>query len=59
MDAAVVLFASAAFSHFPLHHIEYFRVNDGFVIILDIVLRNLAFIDLCLFGQEVDGVGLL
>ena len=39
--------------------IEYFRVNDGFVIILDIVLRNLAFIDLCLFGQEVDGVGLL
>lgn len=26
--------------------IEYFRVNDGFVIILDIVLRNLAFIDL-------------
>lgn len=55
----MVLFASAAFSHFPLHHIEYFRVNDGFVIILDIVLRNLAFIDLCLFGQEVDGVGLL
>ena len=59
MDSAVVLFTLAALGHFPLNHLEYFRVDDGFMVILDIVLRDFAFIDLGLLGQEIDGVAFL
>ena len=59
MDSAVVLFALAAFCHFPLHHLEHFRVDDGFVVILDIVLRDFTLVDLGLLGQEIDGVAFL
>lgn len=56
MDSAVVLFALAALGHFPLHHLKHFRVDDGFMVILDVVLRDFAFVDL---GQEIDGVAFL
>lgn len=59
MDAAVVLFALAAIGHFPLHHLEHFRVDDGLVVILDIVLWDFALVDLGLLGQEIDGVAFL
>ena len=59
MDSAVVLFALAALGHFPLHHLEHFRVDDGFMVVLDIVLRDFAFVDLGLLGQEIDGVAFL
>ena len=53
MDSAVVLFALAAFGHFPLHHLEYFRVDDGFMVILDIVLRDFALIDLAATAESL------
>lgn len=59
MDSAVVLFALAALGHFPLHHFEHFRVDDGLVVILDIVLWDFALVDLGLLGQEIDGVAFL
>ena len=59
MDSAVVLFALAALGHFPLHHLEHFWVDDGFMVVLDIVLRDFAFVDLGLLGQEIDGVAFL
>lgn len=59
MDSAVVLFALAALGHFPLHHLKHFRVDDGFMVILDVVLRDFAFVDLGLLGQEIDGVAFL
>ena len=59
MDAAVIVFTTATLGHFPLHHLEHFRVDDGFVVIFDIVLWDFAFVDLGLFGQEIDGVAFL
>lgn len=59
MDSAVVIFALAALGYFPLHHLEHFRVDDGFMVILDIVLRDFAFVDLGLLGQEINGVAFL
>ena len=59
MDSAVVLFALTSLGHFPLHHLEYFRVDDGFMVIFDIVLRDFAFVDLGLLGQEIDSIAFL
>lgn len=59
MDSAVILFALAALGHFPLHHLEYFRVDDGLVVILDIVLWDFSLVDLRLLGQKIDGVAFL
>lgn len=56
MYSAVIFFTLAALGHFPLHHLEHFRVDDGFMVVLDIVLRDFAFVDLGLLGQEIDGV---
>ena len=59
MDSAVVFLSLAAPLDLTLHHFEHVRVDDGFVIAFDVVLRNLALIDFCLLGQEVDRVGFL
>ena len=59
MNSAVVLFALAALGHFLLHHLEHFRGDDGFMVILDIVLRDFSLVDLGLLGQEIDGVTFL
>lgn len=59
MDATVVLPALAALLHLPLHHLEGVRVNDSLVVVLHIVLRDFALIDLLFLRQVIDGVGLL
>ena len=59
MDSAVVLFALTTLGHFSLHHFEHFRVDDSFVVILDIILWDFTLIDLGLLGQEIDGVAFL
>ena len=59
MDTTVVLPALAALLHLPLHHLEGVRVDDGLVVVLHIVLRDFALIDLLFFRQVIDGVGLL
>jgi hypothetical protein len=59
MDAAVVVPTLTSLLHFSLYHLKYVRVNDGFVVILNIVLGNLALVGLFLFGQVINGVGLL
>ena len=42
-----------------LYHLENVRINDGFVVSLDIVLWDLTLVDLCLLDQEADRVGFL
>lgn len=59
MDATVVLPALAALLHLPLHHLEGVRVDDSLVVVLHIVLRDFALIDLLFLRQVIDGVGLL
>ena len=44
---------------FLLYQFKHLRADDGFVVAFDVVLRNLALVDLCLLGQEVDRVGFL
>ena len=46
MDATVVLPALAALLHLPLNHLESVRVDDGLVVVLHVVLRAFALIDL-------------
>ena len=59
MDSAVVFLSLAAPFDFTLNHLEYVRVNDGLMVSLDIVLRNLTLVDFCFLGQEVNRIGLL
>lgn len=59
MDSAVVFLSLAAPLDLALHHLEHVRVDDGFVVAFDVVLRNLTLVDFCLLGQEVDRVGFL
>ena len=59
MNPTVAVSAGASALQFILNLIEDLRIDDGFVILFDIVLRDLTFIDFCLFGQEVDDEGLL
>ena len=55
----MVFLTPATALHLSLYHLEYVWVDDGFMISLDVVLRNLTLVDLCLLGQEIDGVGFL
>lgn len=59
MDAAVP--ASTLFStlQFLLDQFKHLRLNDGFVVALHIVLRDLAFVDLFLFCEEIHRIALL
>ena len=59
MDTAVAILALGPSGELPLDHLEGFRVDDGLVISFHVVLWNLAFVDLCLFGQEIHGIRLL
>ena len=43
----------------PLDHLEGFRVDDGLVVILHVVLWDLTLIGFHLLGQEVLAEGLL
>ena len=58
-DATPAVGAWTPCHHKGLHHLEGLPVDDGFVVIAHIVLRNLALVDLFLLGEEVDCVGLL
>ena len=44
---------------FFLHGIPFKRIDNGFVAVFDIVLRNLALVDRLLFGQKIRGIALL
>lgn len=59
VDTAVPVPALGASGHFTLHHLEGLRINDGLVIALDVILRDLALVGLRFFGQEIHGVTLL
>ena len=59
VDSAVVFLTPATAFHLALNHLEYVWVDDGFMVSLNVVLRNLALVDLCLLGQEIDSVGFL
>ena len=55
----MVFLSLAASLDFTLHHLKHVRVDDCFVVAFDVVLRNLALVDLRFLGQEIDRVGLL
>ena len=59
MDSAVAVLAGAAFLKFYLHTVENGGIDDCLVVALDIVLRNLAIVDLRLFRKVVHGIGFL
>lgn len=59
MYSAVPVPAFDSTLHLHLHKLEGFRLDDGLVIILDIILRDFVLVNLRLFGQVVGGVGLL
>ena len=42
--------------HLTLHHLEGVRVDDSLVVVLHIVLRDFALIDLLFLRQVIDGV---
>ena len=46
-------------SHLLLHRLEHGRVYDGVMVILHIILRDLALVDLFLFGKEIHRVHFL
>ena len=58
-DRALAVPALFAGGHQGLHHLEGLRIDNGLMIILDIVLRDFALIGFFLLGQEVDCEGLL
>ena len=43
----------------PLDHLESFWVDDGLVVVLHVVLRDLTLVGFHLLGQEVLAEGLL
>ena len=57
MDATMVFPALAALLHLTLHHLEGVRDDDSLVVVLHIVLRDFALIDLLFLRQVIDGVG--
>ena len=59
MNATVAVSAGAAALQFILDLIEDLRIDDCFVVLFNIVLRDLTFIDFCFLSQEVNGEGLL
>lgn len=58
-DRALAVPAFFAGGHQGLHHLECLRIDNGLVVVLDIVLRDFALVGLFLLGQEVDREGLL
>src|SRR5699024_2194885 len=59
MDAAVSPTAAFSTLQFLLNQLKHLRLNDGFMVALHIVLRDLALVDLFLFGEEIHRVALL
>lgn len=57
--AAVAVPARTAFLKLNLHLIENIRINDGLMVALDVVLRNLALVDLRFLRQVIDGLSFL
>ena len=58
-DAAVAVAAVPAALQFLLYLVEDFGADDGFVVVLDVILWHFAFVLPCFFREEVDGVALL
>lgn len=56
MDSAVPVLPGAAFLKLYLYAVENGGIDDCLVIALDVVLRNLTIIDICLFSEVVHGV---
>ena len=46
MHSAVILFAFATPLYLALNHLKHVRMDDGFVVSLNVVLRNLTLITL-------------
>ena len=59
MDTAVAILALGPSGQFPLDHLKGLRVDDGLVVVLHVVLRDLTLIGSHLLGQEVLAEGLL
>lgn len=57
-DRTLTIPAPFTSGHQGLHHLKGFWIDDGLVVIFDIILRNFAFVGLFLLGQEVDREGL-
>lgn len=57
--STVVFLASTSLQYLTLDHLEHFWLDNGFVVILYIVLWNFSLIDFGLLGKKVSGVGLL
>ena len=58
-DRALAVPAFGAGGHQGLHHLEGLWIDNGLMIVFDIVLRDFALVGLFLLGQEVDREGLL
>lgn len=59
MHSTVVVLASTSLQYFTLDHLEHFRLDNGFVVTLYIILWDFSFIDLGFLSKEVSCVGLL
>ena len=59
MDTAVAILALGPSGELPLNHLKGLRVDDGLVVVLHVVLRDLTLIGSHLLGQEVLAEGLL
>ena len=59
MDTAVAILALGPSGKLPLDHLKGLRVDDGLVVILHVVLRDLTLIGFHLLGQEVLAEGFL
>ena len=59
VDTAVAILALGPSGQFPLDHLEGLRIDDGLVVVLHVVLRDLTLIGFHLLGQEVLAEGFL
>jgi len=59
VNAAVVAAVLPTPRQLALYHIENLRLDNSLMVILDVILRNLALVELFLFREEIDGVALL
>ena len=59
MDTAVAILALGPSGELPLDHLEGFRVDDGLMVILHVILWDLPLIGFHLLGQEVLAEGFL
>lgn len=58
-DAAPAVISLRPGRHQRLHHLESLTVDDGLVIVPNVVLRDLALVGLFLLCEEIDRLGLL